>query len=73
MSQISQDDIVATRLVGQGTHMGEFFGIAPTAKAISIEAVNIDRVRGGKIVEYWGAANALEALIEIGALPLRPK
>jgi predicted SnoaL-like aldol condensation-catalyzing enzyme len=30
----------------------------------------IDRVVGGCIVEHWGAANTLEALLAIGALPL---
>ena len=43
----------------------------PTNKTIRIDAVNIDRIRDGKIVEHWGAANTLEALLEIGALPLQ--
>jgi predicted ester cyclase len=71
ISQIAEDDVVATRIVAKGTHVGAFWGIEPTNKPICIEAVNIDRVRDGKIVEHWGAANTLEALIQIGALPSR--
>jgi predicted ester cyclase len=67
--QIAEGDLVATRLVATGTHRGAFFGIEPTNKSIRIDAVNIDRIKDGKIVEHWGAANTLEALLEIGALP----
>jgi len=40
----------------------------PTGKAVEIAAVNVDRVVGGRIVEHGGAANSLEALLEIGAV-----
>ena len=32
------------------------------------DAVNIDRVVNGRIVEHGGAANLLEPLLEIGAI-----
>ena len=70
-TQIAEDDLVATRLVATGTHRGHLSGMEPTNKTIRIDAVNIDRIRDGKIVEHWGAANTLEALLEIGALPLQ--
>jgi predicted SnoaL-like aldol condensation-catalyzing enzyme len=38
---------------------------------VYFEGVNIDRIKDGKIVEHWGAANTLEALAGIGALPFR--
>ena len=71
ISQIAEDDVVATRIAARGTHQGTFWGIEPTNKLILIEGVNIDRIKDGKIVEHWGAANTLEALVGIGALPVR--
>ena len=69
-SQIAEGDVVATRVTATGTHSGEFRGLPPTHRTIVVEGVNIDRVAGGKIVEHWGAANTLEALHAIGALPV---
>jgi predicted ester cyclase len=72
VAQIAEDDLVATRIVARGTHLGAFLGIEPTNKPICIEGVNINRIKDWKIVEHWGAANTLEALVGIGALPFRP-
>jgi predicted ester cyclase len=69
--QIAEDAVVVTRIVAQGTHKGPYLGIPPTNKPVVIEGMNIDRIRDGMIVEHGGAANTLEALVAIGALPLR--
>lgn len=69
-SQIAEGDVVVTRVTARGTHSGEFRDIPPTNKMIVIEGVNIDRIADGRIVEHWGAANTLEALHAIGALPV---
>jgi predicted ester cyclase len=71
--QIAEGEIVVTRVTARGTHTGPYLGLALTNKAIVIEGVNIDRVRDRKIIEHWGAANTLEALVSIGALPLAPR
>jgi predicted ester cyclase len=68
--QIAEGDLVVTRITARGTHWGPWLGVRPTGKRIEISAINIDRVVGGCIVEHWGAANTLEALLAIGALPL---
>jgi hypothetical protein len=57
-----------TQVTGKGTDMGSWLGMRPTGKAVEITAVNVDRVVGGRIVEHGGAANSLEALLEIGAI-----
>jgi predicted ester cyclase len=66
--QSAEGDLVASRVVGRATHQGEWRGIRPTNKPIVIDAVNIDRVADGKIVEHWGVANDFEALFKLGAL-----
>lgn len=66
--QIAEGDWVATRITVRGTHQGEWMGIKPTGKKVEITGVNLDRVVDGKIVEHGGAANLLEAMLEIGAV-----
>jgi predicted ester cyclase len=68
VGQIAEGDLVASRVVGRATHQGEWRGIKPTNKPIVIDAVNINRVAGGKIIEHWGVANDFEALFKLGAL-----
>jgi hypothetical protein len=68
--QIAEGEMVVTRVMAKGTHTGPYLGLTPTNKPILIEGVNIDRIRNGKIIEHWGAANTLEALVSIGAFRL---
>jgi predicted ester cyclase len=69
--QIEEGDLVVTRCTGRGAHTGRWLGIAPTNKSITIQAVNIDRIRNGKIVEHWGVADTFQSLFAIGALAVR--
>ena len=66
--QIAEGEWVVTQVTAKGTHLGTWLGMKPTGKAVEITAVNVDRVVGGRIVEHGGAANSLEALLEIGAV-----
>jgi predicted ester cyclase len=66
--QIAEGEWVVTQVTAKGTHLGSWLGMRPTGKAVEITAVNVDRVVGGRIVEHGGAANSLEALLEIGAV-----
>lgn len=66
--QIAEDDLVASEVTMHGTHEGEWLGITPTGRKIRVTAVNVDRVRNGRIVEHGGAANLLEALLRIGSI-----
>jgi predicted ester cyclase len=70
--QIAEGELVASRVVGRGTHKGEWRGIRPTDKRIVIDAVNIDRVVDGKIAEHWGVANDFEALFKLEAFSPPP-
>jgi predicted ester cyclase len=72
--QFADGDFVISRVLARGTHRGTWLGLAPTGKRVRIAVVNIDRVRNGRIVEHWGMANTLEALVESGILrpPLAP-
>jgi predicted ester cyclase len=51
---VVEEDTIAARLIGQGTHTGPFDGIAPTGRRISTQELVIYRFADGKIVRCWG-------------------
>jgi predicted ester cyclase len=53
----------------QGTHEGDFLGIAPTGKRVSFSGIVILRVVDGKIVERWAQLDNLSLLQQLGAIP----
>ena len=67
--QLADGDRVTTYKTYHGTHRGEFFGIAPTGRAIQFETVDVMRVRDGKITDHWGVANLFSLMQQLGALP----
>jgi predicted ester cyclase len=69
--QVAEGDWVATRVIIRGTHRGRWLGLTPTGRPLEIVGMNLDRVVDGRMVEHWGVANTLEALIAIGALQFR--
>jgi predicted ester cyclase len=66
---IAEGDMIATRWIATGTHSGELMGIAPTGRDVTVEGVQFDRIRDGKIVESHGLFDALGLLQQIGAVP----
>jgi predicted ester cyclase len=60
--QLCEGDKVATRKTITGRHAGPLFGIEPTGRTISIDVIDIVRVRDGQYVEHWGV-NTLAAVI----------
>src|SRR3954452_4463814 len=63
--QIAEDDKVVTRYTVSGTHQGEFFGVPPTGKRISMSGMSIDRFEGGKMVEEWPEYDLLGVMRQI--------
>lgn len=53
LSQIAEDQMVATRWRVTADHTGEFAGLAPTQKRSTWTGVSTDRFENGKIVESW--------------------
>ena len=51
---VVEEDTIAARLIGEGTHTGPFGGIAPTGRRISTQELVIYRFTDGKIVQCWG-------------------
>ena len=68
LDQIAEEDKVTVRYRFQGTHSGEFQGMAPTGKQVSYSGIVIYRIANGKIVEQWTEFDLLGFLKQLGAL-----
>jgi len=67
--QISQGDRVSTRWTWDGTHKGEFLGIAPTGRKVRMTGTTIFRCQeDGKIAEGWWQYDRLGLMAQLGAL-----
>jgi predicted ester cyclase len=66
---IAESDKVVIRSTFQGTQKGELMGVAPTGKTVTVTAIDIVRVKGGKMVEHWGNQDDLGLMRQIGAIP----
>ena len=64
---IAEGDRVVVRWRLLGTHQGEFQGIAPTGRAITLKGVAIYRVEDGKLMERWVVSDLHDVLEQIGA------
>jgi predicted ester cyclase len=70
--QYCDGDHVISEFIAEGTHKGEWLGIKPSGKKLTITGVDIDKIADGKIIEHAGAANSFEALFEAGIIQPTP-
>jgi predicted ester cyclase len=68
---IAEGNTVATRLTFQGTHTGEFQGLAPTGKRVTVPALDMARYEESKIVEHWGGPDQMSLMQQLGVLSSR--
>ena len=66
---VAEGDRVVIRMTWRGTQTGEFMGMPPTGKSISVGVIDIFRIAGGKIVEHWGLADMMGMMQQLGAMP----
>lgn len=69
---IAEGDQVVTKKTFRGTHTGEFAGIPPTGKPVTLQYVDIMRVRDGRITEHWLSMDQLSFMQQLGVLPVPP-
>jgi predicted ester cyclase len=67
---VSGDKITA-RLLFSGTHKGEFMGHPATGKPVRFFAIDVLRIRGGRIVEDWHLEDNLTLLQQLGVVSLK--
>jgi steroid delta-isomerase-like uncharacterized protein len=67
---VAEGDKVVVRQTWTGTHTGgEFMGVPPSGKAVSIGVIDIIRIAGGKFVEHWGQMDSMGMMQQLGAVP----
>lgn len=66
---VAEGDLVVAHLTVRGTHRGELLGIPPTGTPITLAAMELYRIRDGKVAEQWVALDALGLLQQLGAVP----
>jgi predicted ester cyclase len=64
---VADGDTVAVRFVVEATHEGELLGIAATGRRLRWDAVDVYRLRDGKISEEWAADDLTAILDAVGA------
>ena len=67
---IAEDDLVMYRWTLSGRQTGPFMGLPPSGRSFSITGIDAFRLRDGKIVESWAAADALSMLVQLGVVQL---
>ncbi len=65
----AEGDKVVLRFTLRGTHQGEFMGVAPTGRQVTMAGIDIFRVANGKIVELWSQEDMLGMMQKLGVVP----
>jgi len=65
---VAEGDKVCIRVKATGTHKGEWRGLAPTGKRITVMGVNIYRIVNGKGVEGWAVDDWMAAFKQLGVI-----
>jgi len=66
---IVEGDKIVARLTVRGTQQGAFMGIPPTGKHVTVTAIDISRMAGGKSVEHWIEMDTLGMMQQLGVIP----
>jgi predicted ester cyclase len=61
-------DRFAVRLTFSGKQTGEFLGVPPSGRPISVQHLHMYRIANGQVVEHWGGRDDLTLLVQIGAM-----
>jgi steroid delta-isomerase-like uncharacterized protein len=66
---IAEDDRVAVRWTFHATHTGNFRGIPPTGKSVTMTGITIYRLANEKIKEARSNLDMLGLLQQLGIIP----
>ena len=52
-----------------GTHTGDFAGIPPTGKSVTLAMMDRVKVRDDKAIAHWGVSDDLGMMTQLGVIP----
>ena len=67
---IAADDKVVVRTTFRGRQDGEFMGLPPSGKEVSMPFIIIYRLANRRIVEHWMVADQMGLMQQLSALPV---
>ena len=65
---IADGDKVVVRLTMTGTHTGEFMGLPPTGKPVTMSGIEMFRLAGGQIAERWAEFDMMSLMQQLGVM-----
>jgi len=66
---VAAADVAAYRMTISGTDTGEFLGIPPTGRPVTVAAMGFARIANGRIAETWGLVDEFGILDQLGIHP----
>jgi len=63
---IEEKDRVVVYLTYKGTHKGDYMGAKGSGKKIEFKAVDIIKIKDGKMIEHWGVVDVLGMMEQLG-------
>jgi len=66
---IAEDDKVVVSMTWSGTQHGDWMGMPPSGKPMSVNVIDIFRVADDKLVEHWGLIDSMKMMQQLGAMP----
>ena len=67
---VAEGDTVVVYWTNTGTHQGDFMGIPPTGRTVTISGIDVHRLRDGRLAEHWHVIEELQMLQQLGVLPV---
>ena len=64
----AEGDAVITRKTFSGTNVGKFMGVPATGRRVSLQYVDIMRVRDDRIVNHWNVLDQLSWMMQLGLI-----
>jgi steroid delta-isomerase-like uncharacterized protein len=65
---VISEEQVAAHVTMHGTHLGDFFGLAPTGKTIKVAQMQIEQIKNGKIIAHWRVTDDLTLMRQLGQI-----
>ena len=63
--QIGEGDLVATRKTIRATHLGEIMGRQATGKKVTMNVIDMVRLKDGKYVDHWGRNDMMQVIQQL--------
>jgi predicted ester cyclase len=65
---VEEGDLCVGHGLFEGTHEGEFMGMAPTGRHVSVPIADVVRFSDGRAVEHWGVTDTGMMMQQLGAI-----